>query len=157
MKKTKILFLHGLGSVPGGIKATYLKSKGCEVLNPALPDASFEESCNIAQTLVREEEPHIIIGSSRGGAVAMSIDPGSAKMILIAPAWTHFSSEKRELPMDTFVLHSPNDDIVSISDSEVLAAKYDLKLVPCGKEHRMSDPEALKEMYNAVKSFHEDC
>ena len=153
MKQIKILFLHGLGSVPGGIKATYLKSKGYEVLNPALPDASFEESCDIAQALVQGEEPHIIIGSSRGGAVAMSINPGSAKMILMAPAWTRFLNEEREISRDTFVLHSPNDDIVSISDSETLAMKYDLKLIQCGKEHRMSDDEALEVMHNVVKSF----
>ena len=36
-----ILFLHGWQSTPGGIKPTYLKNHGHEVLNPALPDADF--------------------------------------------------------------------------------------------------------------------
>ena len=83
----------------------------------------------------------------------MSIDPGSAKMILMAPAWTRFLNEEREISRDTLVLHSPNDDVVSISDSEALATKYDLKLIQCGKEHRMSDDEALEVMHNVVKSF----
>ena len=31
----KILFLHGWHSVPGGVKPTYLKDHGHEVINPA--------------------------------------------------------------------------------------------------------------------------
>lgn len=32
-----ILFLHGLGSTPGGIKPTYLKDCGHMVLSPSYP------------------------------------------------------------------------------------------------------------------------
>jgi hypothetical protein len=46
----KILFLHGLNSVPGGVKPTYLTSNGHEVINPALPDDDFTEAVRIAQT-----------------------------------------------------------------------------------------------------------
>ena len=38
----KILFLHGWTSVPGGLKPSFLKEHGHEVLNPALPDEDFE-------------------------------------------------------------------------------------------------------------------
>ena len=34
----KLLFLHGWQSVPGGVKPTYLKDHGHEVMNPKLPD-----------------------------------------------------------------------------------------------------------------------
>ena len=44
----KVLFLHGWTSVPGGVKPTYLKEHGYEILNPALPDEDFEESVRIA-------------------------------------------------------------------------------------------------------------
>ena len=37
----KILFLHGWQSTPGGVKPTFLKDHGHEVLNPALPDDDF--------------------------------------------------------------------------------------------------------------------
>ena len=33
----KILFLHGWQSVPGGVKPTYLKDHGHEVINPSCP------------------------------------------------------------------------------------------------------------------------
>jgi len=38
----KLFFLHGWHSVVGGLKPTFLKSAGHEVLNPALPDDDFE-------------------------------------------------------------------------------------------------------------------
>ena len=38
MEAMKILFLYGWQSTPGGVKPTYLREHGHEVLNPALPD-----------------------------------------------------------------------------------------------------------------------
>jgi hypothetical protein len=40
----KVLFLHGGQSTPGGIKPTYFKDHGHEVLNPALPDDDFAKA-----------------------------------------------------------------------------------------------------------------
>jgi hypothetical protein len=37
----QILFLHGWNSVVGGVKPTYLKDHGHEVVNPKLPDEDF--------------------------------------------------------------------------------------------------------------------
>ena len=45
----KILFLHGWQSTPGGLKPTYLKDHGHDVLNPALPDDDFDAAVRIAQ------------------------------------------------------------------------------------------------------------
>ena len=45
----KILFLHGYGSEPNGIRPTVLKESGYEVAHPALPDDDFQESLRIAR------------------------------------------------------------------------------------------------------------
>ena len=45
----KILYLHGLKSQPGGVKATLLRGKGHEVAMPALPDKDFGASVRLAQ------------------------------------------------------------------------------------------------------------
>ena len=87
----KILFLHGWTSVPGGRKPTFLKEHGHHVLNPKLPDEDFEEAVAIAQGVFKEHQPDVVVGSSRGGAVAMNLGVrwvyygGAAVFILLAP------------------------------------------------------------------------
>ena len=73
-----ILFLHGWQSVPGGVKRTYLAQHGHTVLNPKLPDEDFDLAVQIAQEEFDKHRPDVVIGSSRGGAVAMNINSGSA-------------------------------------------------------------------------------
>jgi len=78
-----ILFLHGWNSVVGGVKPTYLKDHGHEVINPALPDEDFTEAVRIAQAEFDKHQPQVVVGSSRGGAVAMSINGGSTRLVLL--------------------------------------------------------------------------
>src|SRR3954466_386353 len=82
----KVLFLHGWQSVPGGVKPTYLAQHGHEVVNPKLPDEDFAEAVRIAQAEFDEHQPQAVVGSSRGGAVAMNIDSGDAPPRLLRPA-----------------------------------------------------------------------
>ena len=149
----KILFLHGLESRPGGTKPQYLKKHGFSVLNPSLPKSSFEESVKIAQRAVDEEEPDVIVGSSRGGAVALCLEPRGAKLVLIAPAWKRFDKTQHVVSVnsDCVVLHSENDDIVNIEDSVQLTEATSATLIRVGTDHRMSDPDALEGMLDAVK------
>jgi predicted esterase YcpF (UPF0227 family) len=78
-----ILFLHGWNSVPGGVKPTYLKAHGHTVINPKLPDEDFEEAVWIAQAEFDKHHPDVVVGSSRGGAVAMNVNSGDAKLVLL--------------------------------------------------------------------------
>ena len=55
----KILFLHGWQSVPGGVKLTYLKDHGHEVINPKLPDEVFAEAVRIAQVEFDKHWPDV--------------------------------------------------------------------------------------------------
>jgi predicted esterase YcpF (UPF0227 family) len=138
----KILFLHGLESKPGGTKVKALLKAGHTVFNPLLPKSSFEESVRIAQEIVDHEKPACVVGSSRGGAVAMSIDSKDAKLVLIAPAWKRFNA----LPVvrkNTVILHSTQDNIVPFNDSIELALETGATLEKCGECHRMHDDEAI--------------
>ena len=89
----KILFLHGWQSVPGGVKPTFLAQYGHEVINPKLPDEDFEEAVRIAQAEFEKHQPQVVVGSSRGGAVAMNINSGSAKLVLLCPAWKEWGTK----------------------------------------------------------------
>ncbi len=73
-----ILFLHGWTSAPGGRKPTFLKDAGHAVLNPALPDEDFEEAVRVAQAEYDQHHPDVVVGSSRGGAVALNIESGGS-------------------------------------------------------------------------------
>src|ERR1700675_3915044 len=113
----KILFLHGWHSVPGGVKPTFLAQHGHEVVNPKLPDEDFAEAVRIAQPEFDRHQPTVVVGSSRGGAVAMNISSGDARLVLLCPAWKKWGTAKTVRP-STVILHSRADDVVPFADSE---------------------------------------
>src|SRR5579885_1014293 len=138
----KILFLHGWQSVPGGVKPTFLKDHGHEVINPKLPDEDFAEAVRIAQAEFNKHQPQAVVGSSRGGAVAMNINSGDAKLVLLCPVWKKCGSARTVKP-GTVILHSRDDDVVPFADSEELATTCGAKLIEVGTDHRLADLEPL--------------
>src|SRR5678815_587317 len=100
----KILFLHGWQSVPGGVKPTFLKDNGHDVLDPKLPDDDFPAAMRLAQNIFDQEHPNVVVGSSRGGAVAMNIDVGDTPLVLLCPAWRKFGTTSAVKP-GTVILH----------------------------------------------------
>jgi truncated hemoglobin YjbI len=150
----RVLFLHGWMSKPGGVKPTYLADHGHEVFNPALPDEDFAEAVRIAQAEVVRHRPDVIVGSSRGGAVAMNLRAGAAPLVLLCPAWKHWGTAHCVKP-GTVLLHSEADDVISIADSRELVRASLLPesaLVIVGRDHRLADPEPLHAMLRAVES-----
>ena len=148
----KILFLHGWTSVPGGTKPTYLKEHSHEVLNPALPDDDIDESVRIAQAEFNQHHPDVVVGSSRGGAVAMNMNSKDTPLVLLCPAWKKWRTATTVKP-NTIILHSRADDVVPFEDSEELIANSGLPteaLIEVGGDHRLADPEPLKAMLEAV-------
>ena len=147
----KILFLHGWQSVPGGVKPTFLARHGHEVVNPKLPDEDFEAAVRIAQAEFDKHQPAVVVGSSRGGAVAMNINSGQAKLVLLCPAWKRYGTARTVKP-GTVILHSRADDVVPFGDSEELVRNSGLPasaLVEVGQDHRLADPEPLEAMLKA--------
>lgn len=144
----KILFFHGWNSVTGGVKPTYLNDHGHEVINPALPHDDFAEAVCIAQAEFNRHRPQVVVGSSRGGAVAMNINSGDTKLVLLCPAWKKFGSA-RNVKLGTVILHSRADDVVPFTDSEELARASPAILIEVGTDHRLADPEPLAAMLKA--------
>jgi hypothetical protein len=147
----KILFLHGWQSVPGGVKPTFLAQHGHEVINPKLPDEDFEESLRIAQEESDRHHPAVVVGSSRGGAVAINIESAAAKLVLLCPAWKKWGTARTVKP-GTVILHSRLDDVVPFADSEELVRNSGLPawtLIEVGGDHRLADPESLERMLEA--------
>jgi alpha-beta hydrolase superfamily lysophospholipase len=150
----KILFLHGWRSAPGGVKPTFLAQHGHAVINPRLPDDDFGEAVRIAQAEFEKHQPAVVVGSSRGGAVAMSINSADARLVLLCPAWRKYGAATT-VKAGTLILHSKADDVVPFADSEVLVKSSGLPasaLVEVGNDHRLADPEPLGAMLAACQA-----
>jgi alpha-beta hydrolase superfamily lysophospholipase len=149
----KILLLHGWQSTPGGLKPTYLKSHGHEVLNPHIPDDDFNAAVHIAQAEFDQRQPDVVVGSSRGGAVAMDIDSGNMPLVLLCPAWKRWGTA-RTVKSNTTILHSRKDETVPFADSRELLRNSRLPesdLIVMGTEHRLADEKSLKAMLRVVE------
>lgn len=149
----RILFLHGWTSRPGGMKPTYLAQNGHDVFNPALPDDNVDEAIHIAQAQFDEHAPDVVVGSSRGGAIAMNIDSGNARLVLLCPAWKRWGTATTVKP-GTQILHSRSDNVIPFSDSEELTRLSSVPenaLIEVGSDHRLADPESLRIMLNVVE------
>jgi alpha-beta hydrolase superfamily lysophospholipase len=148
-----VLFLHGWTSIPGGLKPTHLARHGHSVCNPALPDEDFEAAVRIAQIEFDRQQPEVVVGSSRGGAVAMNIESRDARLVLLCPAWKRWGSKTTVKP-GTLILHSKTDNVVPIADSRELLTRSGLPgsgLIVVGIDHRLADPEPLAAMLAAVE------
>ncbi len=149
-----ILFLHGWNSVPGGVKPSYLADHGHTVINPGLPDEDFAEAVRIAQAECYAHKPQVVVGSSRGGAVAMNIEIGEARLVLLCPAWKKWGTATTVKP-GTIIIHSRQDDVVPFALSEELVRNSGLPgsaLVEVGTDHRLASPEPLEAMLKACES-----
>jgi predicted esterase YcpF (UPF0227 family) len=146
----KVLFLHGLEGTPNGTKVQYLKNAGIDLVAPKLPKSSWIDSRNQALEALENHDVDLIIGSSRGGALACELDTNIRK-VLIAPAWRRFNVSP-VIDASTIILHCEEDDLVDYSDSVELKNKFHAALITIGQNHRMSDPDSLACLLDLVKT-----
>jgi len=149
----KILYLHGWNSTVGGVKPTYLRSHGHEVIEPELDHEDFEAALRTAQAVFDQHQPEIVVGSSRGGAVAVNLDSGPARLVLICPAWKQWG-RANTVKAGTQILHSRADDVVPFADSVELISMSRLPetaLIEVGQDHRLADLEPLEALLWAVE------
>ena len=121
-------------------------------LDTGRPDDDFDEAVRIAQAEFDRHQPDVVVGSSRGGAVAMNqkID---VPLVLLCPAWKRWGAATTVKP-GTVILHSQADETIPFADSQELLRNSgipDSALIVVGHEHRLADPESLAKMLEAVE------
>jgi hypothetical protein len=124
-------------------------------LNPALPDDDFDAAVRIAQAEFDRGKPDVVVGSSRGGAVAMNIKAGKRPLVMLCPAWKRWGTATK-VKARTVILHSPDDEVVPFEDSEELLRNSRLPesaLIPAGREHRLADKDSLTTMLEACEQW----
>jgi len=140
------------------MKPTFLQKLGHEVLNPALDDDDFQLAVDVAQAAYDRYAPDVIVGSSRGGAVAMHLQSRDTPLVLLCPAWRDHGWIDHVKPQ-TWILHSPQDDVVAYADSERLLAHSGLpesRLITTGSDHRLIDSESLEALRSVCEAIERD-
>ncbi len=145
----KVLFLHGLESSPNSAKVAFLRDMGHEVHAPPLDRDDWEQSVAAARNAAAVQRPDVVVGSSRGGAVAMAAGVG-APLVLVAPAWVKYAPWATVSGRAT-VIHSIDDDVVPYEHSEKLRQMFGIKLIAAGTSHRMNDSEALEALLSTIE------
>lgn len=143
----KIVYLHGRLSSPDSRKAKRLREMGHDVVAPALPKDNWKQSVWNATAAVVAHQPDLIVGSSRGGAVAIAVN-GNLPTILIAPAWRKFNPNGY-ISKKCHIIHSQEDDIVSFTDSLWITKLRGIPLIEAGQDHRMNS----EDVYDAISSI----
>ena len=155
LEQMKILFLHGWQSTPGGVKPTYLKDHGHDVLNPALPDDDFDAAVRIAQAEFDRAQPDVVVGvqpwrcrghehrqrdHAAGPALPGVEDVGNG----------HDGEAQHGHP----ALPSRRDGAVCRHSEELVrnsGSASESALIEVGTEHRLADEESLEAMLKACE------
>lgn len=147
----RIVYLHGRMSSPNSEKCKFLRENGYEVYAPKLISHNWEQSVAAAREIMEKVQPDLVIGSSRGGAVAMATNT-TVPMILICPAWGKYAPWSVCRGNST-ILHAKEDRIVKFSDSKLLSQASGAKLIETGKDHRMNDQAAMKTLLEVISGY----
>jgi pimeloyl-ACP methyl ester carboxylesterase len=120
----RVQFIHGLESSPQGAKAQ-LFARHFTALTPAMNTRDFAASVAVQAQALREFEPHVLVGSSYGGAIAVELLQRGlwrGPTLLLAQAALRCGLAP-ELPsgVDVWLVHGTRDDIIDPEDSRVLA------------------------------------
>ena len=140
----RLQFVHGLESSPHGTKAR-LFAQHFEARTPAMDTTDFEACVQLQAQVLEEFQPDLLIGSSFGGAVVVSLlERGlwRGKTLLLAQASRMYLSQPR-LPANFRIslLHGTDDEIVDIADSRALAATGTpgyVELIEVDDDHQLS-------------------
>lgn len=144
MERTlRVQFVHGLESSPQGIKAR-LFGRHFEARTPEMNTRDFEGSVAVQAAELRTFEPHVVVGSSYGGAIALALlqeGHWRGPTLLLAQAGL-----RRRMPAvlpddtDVWLVHGTRDEIIDPEDSRVLARSGTpgrVRLIEVDDEHSL--------------------
>jgi hypothetical protein len=145
-RPTRILFLTGEAPANSERKLLVLRESGFLVLAPELPRNGFSASVMIAEMAIEQFRPDLIVGDSRGGAVALNMNSADLPLLLTCPAWNTWGSAST-IKSESTILHSMADTVVPFSDSQQLVSNSDLPartIIETGNDHRLIDDASLQ-------------
>jgi pimeloyl-ACP methyl ester carboxylesterase len=145
-----VLLLHGWFCTAAR-KETYLRSLGFNVVRPKLSDWSFRRAVRSARQAYEQCQPDVIVGSSRGGAVAMNFDSGGTPLVLMCPAFRHFGRVRR-VNKPAVIIHGSRDGWLNVSGSRKLRRNSKrATLMVVGDNHRLRGPQSRVALHRGLE------
>jgi predicted esterase len=167
MLATKILYIHGRASSSKTRKATHL-AQYFNVKCLDMETKNLEHDRKLQEQQIKEFEPDVVIGSSYGGAIAVTmLQKGTWRgpTILLAQAFAAYHKNDKNslwLPENVpiILIHGKKDDIVDIEGSRILAttgSKGKVELIEVDDEHRLEGTIENGVLVDAVKRITTTC
>jgi len=159
-KEIKVLYIHGRNSSIKTEKAVHL-AQYFNLYGEDM-DTNDNEKCVQQQALIISKfKPHIVIGSSFGGYIAVELMKRKlwqGPTILLAQAWMGYTKEKW-LPEKTpiLIVHGTDDDIIPIELSKKLATAGTpgyVEFIEVKDSHRLHSLMENEQLVNMVRKMY---
>lgn len=161
-QRLRVHFIHGLEGSPQGAKPRFL-AQHFDTTTPSMDTSDLEGAIATQAAALAASEPDVLVGSSFGGAVALSLlDRGlwRGPTVLLAAAAARLGVPNR-IPagVTATVVHGTSDVVIPIEDSRALAASGDrVRSVEVDDDHRLSTlletgslAEIVRETYDRAR------
>ena len=120
----RVQFIHGLESSPQGIKAQLL-ARHFSARTPAMNTRDFAASVAVQAAVLREFDPHVLVGSSYGGAIAVELlqrgDWRGPTLLLAQAALRRGQPAWLPEGVSIWLVHGTRDELIDVEDSRALA------------------------------------
>jgi pimeloyl-ACP methyl ester carboxylesterase len=149
----KALLLPGWGC-SGTTKLPILWRFGLNVYLPNLSNWSFRRAVRAAQEAFDLIRPDLVVGVSRGGALALNMATGTTPLILLAPAWRMWG-KATSTDSPCVIVHAEADRIISYRDSVRLAAAslHAILISVKNDGHRLNGSRGREALFQALSKF----
>ena len=120
----RVQFAHGLESSPQGNKALLLAAH-FTAITPSMDTRDFEQCVDVHARALQTFRPHLLVGSSFGGAVAVALLMRrlytGPTLLLAQAAVRYFSDAYLPEGVPVTLVHARQDEVIPFADSERLA------------------------------------
>jgi predicted esterase len=155
----RVQFAHGLESSPQGTKARLLAG-AFTARTPAMDTRHFGACVELHARVLEEFQPHVLVGSSFGGAVVVELLMRGlfrGPTLLLAQAAVRYRADAR-LPegVPVTLVHAPLDEVVPFAGSEQLARTGTpglVTLISCEDDHALTHFCARGALESAVEAL----
>ena len=164
MSKIRVQFIHGLEGSPQGSKARLL-AEHFDARTPAMDTKDYAACVSVQAEALRERPPDVLVGSSFGGAVAVTLlqqGVWRGPTLLLAQAALEYDPGAR-LPegVRVWLVHGLADSLVDPEHSRRLAATGSpelVRLLEVEDDHPLTETTSsgrLVELVRELVSVHE--